>query len=155
MKKTDTFLNIDSLSYDTTIRDFYFVISEFPMPELLYLANECGFNINIEKGRAHVMGGDINLAKLLMDEIAQNFATDNEHFELGDYIRFKMWSDETFMNEITLAVKEVIAEKPYETKFIDVFEYIVDTWVLSDKEKNLLKKQDAEDYQERKHPDDK
>lgn len=154
MKKTDTFYNIEVLSYDNPIAPFDFVLSESEIEHLEYL-DSIGYAVVIQKGRATATGSDKELAKLIAGEIEDALIDQDEHHDLNDYIRFHQFTDEELVNEIQLAIKETIAEKAYDIRFIDVFEYISDFWVLNDKQRDQLKKRDWEDYQETKHPDDK
>lgn len=147
MKKTDTFYNCETMFYDMPIDTPDFVLTDTTVEDLIYL-NNAGFPMVIEKGKVTLNNSRDAQAKLIMDEINDHLVMESEFHELSDYVEYKFWSDDVFKDEIKLAIQETILDKAYDVKFIDVFEYIVDTWILNDREKESLKKQKAEDYRE-------
>lgn len=153
MKKTDNFYKSESLTYDHPIDAPELITSESSIEEIQYLS-EIGYSLIIEKGKVTLNGGETEMAKLIADEIVNNLIDQEEYHELNDYVAYHCWSDDVLIDEVKLAVRETILQKAYNTKFIDVFEYIVDMWCLTEKQKKELRKREAEDFQERKHPDE-
>lgn len=147
MKEKDNFLNVEALTYDNTLDNPEILIIDSTPEELLYLSN-IGYSVVGEKGKFVLHGTVDQQAKIIVDEINEKLTSDEELHDLADYVRLKMWSEETFVNEVKLAIAEVTIQKAYEVRFFDVLEYIVENWKLTANEIEQLKKEDADYYQE-------
>lgn len=147
MKKTDPFINCEAMSYASPITNPDFMLSDATVEDLINL-NNFGFSMVIDQGKVTATGDNKSAAKLIAQELEDHFSLIPENGELYDFIRYNAWSDDVLINLCEMAIQETTIEKAYDITFFDVFEYIIDYWVLTDKEIDELKKRDAEDFRE-------
>lgn len=154
METNSSFINCDSLAYETLIDELKLILSDVTIEEIDYL-NNVGFDLVISKGIVHIQGELEIVAKLLKEEIEQNLVQQDDFYRLADYVAYTFYNEQTFIVEVAQAIVSTKALKGWNIRIIDVFEYISENWILSEKQTKELRAQEWEDYQEKKHPDDK
>lgn len=154
MELQSSFINCDSLAYETLIDELKINLSDITIEELDYL-NNLGFDLVISKGIVNIQGELEIVAKFLKEEIEQNLVDQDEFHRLADYVAYTFYNDLTFITEVAQAIVSTKALKGWSIRIYDVFEYISDNWILTEKQTKELRAQEWEDYQEKKHPDDK